>query len=278
MAKVSSKGSADNDRKTNSNNGAYVAKTAAKGSKNSAIPRSDDTPAFKTTAKGGKTQNSTQPSQSSPTSTVKSEKPKEEKRVTSNILFDQWKAAAYGDSEQLENRLEELDNKTYTPTRQAAVERSRERKAITGRLEELNNEEEENPTFGERVSALIGSWGKGTGASYINTAGNINEMGTSAEGMERDIADLEAQVARAQTAYDETVREYGEEGAAVEKMRWKIFRRSLTQKKLNMPEWIKSAPIATMRKRPRRSFTTPPTSFSPNPNRICRRRSKAQAL
>lgn len=69
----------------------------------------------------------------------------------------------------------------------------------------------------DRADAFFKSWGKGTAASYTNAAGNVNEISTSARGMERDIADLEQQVARAQENYNAAVRDYGEAGAQMEK-------------------------------------------------------------
>lgn len=83
----------------------------------------------------------------------------------------------------------------------------------------------------DRADAFFKSWGKGTSASYANAAGNVNEISTSARGMERDIADLEQQVARAQENYNAAVRDYGEAGAQMEKNILDDVQRRLDEKK-----------------------------------------------
>lgn len=83
----------------------------------------------------------------------------------------------------------------------------------------------------DRADAFFKSWGKGTAASYANAAGNVNEISTSARGMERDIADLEQQVARARENYNAAVRDYGEAGAQMEKNILDDVQRRLDEKK-----------------------------------------------
>lgn len=129
--------------------------------------------------------------------------------------FTSAQAAEYN---RLLGELDELDANATAPA--DIVNNERERSRILSRLHELDAQagrEERTYDSRERVGAFFKSWGTGTGASYTNAAGNVNEITTSAQGMEREIAELEAQAARAQTAYDEAVQQYGEAGATFEK-------------------------------------------------------------
>lgn len=164
---------------------------------------------------------------------AKRETARKQNHVTNNILFEQWKEATEKrDAEknvekrdELQKKLDELNqNAAYISTTAASDEYERERKDILNQLHALDEAAgRENRSYDgrERAGAFFGSWGKGTGASYTNAAANLidvgNEVGANAKGAERELADLEAQLARAQTAYQEAVREYGEAGAAFEK-------------------------------------------------------------
>lgn len=161
------------------------------------------------------------------------EKARKESHVTNNILFEQWKAGFdkrreeknAEERDKLQKQLKELNqNAAYSSTTAASDEYEQERKSLLEQLHALDEAEgREARTYDgrERAGAFFGSWGKGTGASYTNAAANIvdlgNEVGASAKAAERELADLEAQLARAQTAYDEAVQQYGEAGATAEK-------------------------------------------------------------
>lgn len=119
------------------------------------------------------------------------------------------------------SELDELNQEAaYSSTTAASEEYEQRRKELLTQLHAIDKQagrEERTYDSRERTGAFFKSWGTGTGASYTNAAGNVNEITTSAQGMEREIAELEAQAAKAQTAYDEAVQQYGEAGATFEK-------------------------------------------------------------
>lgn len=69
----------------------------------------------------------------------------------------------------------------------------------------------------DRAGAFFKSWGKGTAASYTNTAGNVNEISLTDTQTQRELAELKSQLDRAQAEYDAAVQQYGEAGAQMEK-------------------------------------------------------------
>lgn len=69
----------------------------------------------------------------------------------------------------------------------------------------------------DRAGAFFKSWGKGTAASYTNTAGNVNEISLTDTQMQRELAELKSQLDRTQAEYDAAVQQYGEAGAQMEK-------------------------------------------------------------
>lgn len=65
----------------------------------------------------------------------------------------------------------------------------------------------------QRAENFFGSWGHGTAASYANAAGNMLEVSDYGGDIQRELAELDAQIERAETDYRETVSASGRSSA-----------------------------------------------------------------